>query len=52
MGIYEDQSGTHTALKNQLHDNYSPEFWTGVVHPGNRIATLSLLDMYAHLYAN
>ena len=52
MIIYRDQSGTHTALKNKLHQKYSPEFWTGVVQPGTGIATLSLLDMYAHLYAN
>ena len=25
MRIYRDQSGTHTALKNQLHHEYSPE---------------------------
>ena len=25
MRIYRDQSGTHTALKNQLHQKYSPE---------------------------
>ena len=52
MRIYRDQSGTHTALKNQLHQNYSPEYWTGVVQPGTGIATISLLDMHAHLYAN
>ena len=52
MIIYRDQSGTHTALKNQLYQNYNPEFWTGVVHPGTGIAKLSLLDMYARLYAN
>ena len=52
MRIYRDQSGTHTALKNQLHQKYSPESWTGVVHPGTGISTLSLLDMYAHLYYN
>ena len=52
MRIYRDQSGTHTALKNQSHQKYSPEYWTGVVHPGTGIATISLLDMYAHLYAN
>ena len=52
MIIYKDQSGTHTALKNQLHQKYSPEYWTGVVQPGTGIATISLMDMYAHLYAN
>ena len=52
MRIYRDQSGTHTALKNQLYQNYNPEFWTGVVQPGTGIATLYLLDMYAHLYTN
>ena len=52
MRIYREQSGTHTALKNQLHQKYSPEYWTGLVQPGTRIATISLLDMYAHLYAN
>ena len=52
MRIYRDQSGTHTALKNQLHQKYSPEYWTGVVQLGTGIATISLLGMYAHLYAN
>ena len=52
MRIYWDQSGTHTALKNQLYQKYNPEFWTGVVQPGTGIVTLSLLDMYAHLYEN
>ena len=52
MRIYRDQSGIHTALKNQLYQKYNPEFWTGVVQPGTGISTLSLLDMYAHLYAN
>ena len=51
MRIYSDQSGTHTALKNQLHQKYSPEYWTGVVQPGTGIATTSLMDMHAHLYA-
>ena len=50
MRIYRDQSGTHTALKNQLHQKYNPEYWTGVVHPGTGIVTISLMDMYAHLY--
>ena len=52
MRIYRDQSGTHTALKNQLYQKYNTEFWTRVVQPGTEIATLSLLDIYAHLYAN
>ena len=26
MRIYRDQSGTHTSLKNQLHQKYSPEY--------------------------
>ena len=52
MRIYRDQSGTHTTLKNQLYQKYSPEYWTGVVQPGTGIARISLLDMYAHLYAN
>ena len=52
MIIYRDQSGTHTALKNQLHQKYIPEYWTGVVHPGTGIVTISLMDIYAHLYAN
>ena len=52
MRIYSNQSGTHTALKNQLHQKYSPEYWTGVVQPGTGIATISLLDMYAHMYSN
>ena len=52
MRIYRDQSGTHTALKNQLHKKCNPEYWTGVVQMGTGIATISLMDMYAHLYAN
>ena len=52
MIIYRDQSVTHTVLKNQLHQKYSPEFCTGVVQLGTGIATILLLDMYAHLYAN
>ena len=52
MRIYRDQSGTHTSLKNKLHHKYNPEYWTGVVHPGTGIATISLMDMYANLYAN
>ena len=52
MRIYRDQSGTNISLKNQLQQKYNPEYWTGVVHPGTGIATISLMDMYAHLYAN
>ena len=52
MRIYRNQSGTHTTLKNKLYQKYNPEFWTGVVQPGIGIATLSLMDMYAHLYTN
>ena len=52
MRIYRDQSGTHTSLKNQLHQKYSPDYWTGVVQSGTGIATISLFDMYAHMYAN
>ena len=52
MRIYRDQLGTHTALKNQLHQKYSPEFWIGVVQPGTVITTISLLDIDEHLYAN
>ena len=52
MQIYRDQSGTQTALKNQLHQKYNPEYWTGMVQPGTGIATISLMDIYAHLYAN
>ena len=40
MRIYRDQSGTHTALKNQLYQKYNPEYWTGVVQPGTGIATI------------
>ena len=52
MRIYRDQSGTHTALKNQLHQKYNPEYWKEVVQPVTGIATISLMNMYAHLYAN
>ena len=52
MRIYRNQSGTHTDLKNQLHQKYNPDYCTGVVQPGTGIATISLMDMYAHPYAN
>ena len=52
MRIYMNQSGTHTTLKNQLHQIYNPEYCTGVVQPGTGIATISLMDMCAHLYVN
>ena len=52
MIIYRDQSGTHTSIKKHLHRKYNPEYWTGVVQPGTVIATISLMYMYAHLYAN
>ena len=39
MRIYQYQSGTHTSLNNQLHQNYSPEFFTGLVQPVTGIAT-------------
>ena len=52
LRIYTDHSGSHTALKNQLHQNYNPEYCTGVVQPVKGIATISLMDRYAHLYAN
>ena len=42
----------HTALRNQLYQKHNPEFWIGVVQPGSGIATLSLMDIFAHLYAN
>ena len=50
MRIYRDQSGIHTALKNQLYHKYIHEYWTGVVQPSTGIATISLMYMYAHLY--
>ena len=52
MRPYRGQLGTHTALKKQLYQKYNLEFWTRVVQPGTGIATLSLLDMYGHLYDN
>ena len=52
MRTYRDQSGTHNSLKNQLNQKYSPQYWTEVVQPGTGLATVSLMDMYAHLYAN
>ena len=50
--IFREQSGTHTALKNQLYRKYNSKYWTGLVQPGTGIATVSLIDMYAHLYVN
>ena len=50
--IFQDQTRTHTALQNQLYRSYSREYWTGLIQPGTGIATISLLDMYTHLYTN
>ena len=41
-----------TALKNQLYRVCPQEYWTGLIQPGTGIATVSLLDMYNHLYTN
>ena len=50
--IFREKSGTHTALKKQLYRKYNEEFWIGLVQPDTCIATILLLDMYAHLYTN
>ena len=42
----------HRDLKNQLYRKYDSEFWTGLVQHGTGIVTISLIDMYAHLYIN
>ena len=50
MIIYRDQSGTHTVLKNQLNQKYSPEYWTGVVHPDTGVHTYPLVISLKYLY--
>ena len=48
--VFQDQTRTHTAFKNQLYRRYPTEYWTGLIEPGIGIATVSLLEMYTHLY--
>ena len=50
--VFPYQTRTHTALKTQLYRQYPTEYWTGLIEPGIGIATVSLLDMYIHLYTN
>ena len=50
--VFQDQTRTHTALKNQLYRRYPTEYWTGLIEPGIGIVTVSLLEMYTHLYTN
>ena len=42
-GVFQDQTRTHTALKNQLYRQYPTEYWTGLIQPGTGIAMVSLL---------
>ena len=37
--VFQDQTRTHTALKNQLYIRYPTEYWTGLIEPGIGIAT-------------
>ena len=50
--VFQYQTRTHTALNNQLYRRYPTEYWTGLIEPGIGIATVSLLEMYTHLYTN
>ena len=50
--VFQYQTRTHTALNNQLYRRYPTEYWTGLIEPGIGIATVSLLEMYSHLYTN
>ena len=50
--VFQYQTRTHTALKNQLYRQYPKKYWTGLIKPGRGIATVSLLEMYTHLYSN
>ena len=50
--VFQDQARTHTSLKNQLYRRYPTEYWTGLIKPGIGIATVSLLEIYTHLYTN
>ena len=50
--VFQDQTRTHTALNNQLYRRYPTEYCTGLIKPGIGIATVSLLQIYTHLYKN
>ena len=50
--VFQDQTRTHTELKNKLYWQYPNEYWTGLIEPGIGIATVSLLEIYTHLYTN
>ena len=50
--VFQDQTRMQTALKKQLYIQYPTEYWTGLIEPGIGIATVSLLEMYTHLYTN
>ena len=50
--VFQYQTRTQTALNNQLYRRYPTEYWTGLIQPGTGIATVSLLEMYTHLYTN
>ena len=39
--VFQDQTRTHMALKNQLYQRYPTEYWTGLIEPGIGIATVS-----------
>ena len=47
--VFQDQTRTHTALKNQLYRRYPTEYCTGLIKTGIGIATVPLLEMYTHL---
>ena len=50
--VFREQMGIHIALKNQLYRCYSAEYWTGLIQPGTGVATVTLQQMYGHLYQN
>ena len=49
--IFREQMAIHIALK-KLYRRYSQEFWSGLILPGTGIATVSLQNIYTHLYTN
>ena len=50
MRIYRYKSGSHTALKKQLHPKYNPEYWIRVVQPDTGVHTYPLVISLQSLY--
>ena len=41
--VFQDQTRTHTVLKNRLYRRYPTEYWIGLIQPGTGIAAFYLL---------